>query len=104
MSESGTQKGKFLVIAHYYGKNKQGNNILAYLQQLSQASRKEPTNISYEFYRSCTNSDNFVIIEIYNDETSFSIHRQTEHFKKIAVNKIIPLLEKREILSTTLED
>lgn len=102
MSHIGTRKGKFLVIAHYYGKTSQGNNILTYLHQLSQESRQEPGNVSYEFYRSCTNTDNFVIIEIYKDEKGFFHHRQTVQFKNIVLNKIIPLLERREIISTDL--
>lgn len=102
MTQANHSKSSFLVMAHYYGKKGQGDTIVPLLRQLAEASRMEAANISYDFYRSCDDSDYFVIIERYQNEEGFTAHRETDHFQTIGFGKIIPLLEKREIVSTSL--
>ena len=93
---------RFFVIAHYFGKKGTGETILEYLQKLAAESRKETSNLSYEFFRSVENEDHFVIIESYIDEEVFVVHRDSLHFRELGKSKIIPLLESRKILSTTI--
>ncbi len=56
----------------------------------------EPGCKIYQLSRSKTNSDNFLLYEVYVDEAAFAAHRETTYFKSIVQEQVWPLLEKRE--------
>lgn len=87
----------YQVIARYYPLAGETETVLALLAELAAASRAEPANISYEFFRGVENPDEIVIIESYTDAAGFAAHRDTEHFSRIGVGRIIPLLENRVV-------
>ncbi len=85
----------YQVIARYYPLEGETETVLALLAELAAASRTEPANISYEFFRGVENPGEIVIIESYTDAAGFAAHREAEHFERIGLGRIIPLLANR---------
>jgi len=92
------------VIAHYYAKAGNGDAVAARLAELAVATRTEPKNLSYGYFRSPENPDHFVILEQYSDADGLALHRDAPHFQRIGVGMIIPLLERREVSSYMVEE
>lgn len=88
---------QFQVIARYYPLPGETEAVLALLGELAEASRTEPANRAYDFYRGVANPDEIVILERYDDEDGFAAHRESEHFQRLGVGRIIPLLADRVI-------
>ncbi|WP_028604775.1 putative quinol monooxygenase [Ottowia thiooxydans] len=94
-----TSNSYLQVIAHYFALPGQGDKVCELLAGLAEATRTEPKNLSYEYFRSPTDADHFVILERYSDASGLEAHRQTDHFQKIGFGQIIPLLLRREVSS-----
>ncbi|MFF2276712.1 putative quinol monooxygenase [Agromyces sp. NPDC058126] len=88
---------QFQVIARYFPRPGETEAVLELLGELAAASRTEPANRAYDFYRGVANPDEIVILERYDDEAGFAAHRESEHFQRIGVGRIIPLLADRVI-------
>ena len=93
------ENSQLFVMAHYFSRKGMGDKVNDALRLLAQASRQEPENITYEFFRSTEDGDRFVIIETYRCPEGLELHRQTEHFQRIGVGIINPLLERKEVKS-----
>lgn len=87
------------VIAHYYAKPGNGDRVAALLVELTEATRNEPKNLYYDFFRSPVDPDHIVILEQYTDADGLAVHRETEHFQRLGFGTIIPLLDRREVTS-----
>lgn len=87
------------VIAWYFVRESMGDKVDEALRALADATRQEPENLSYEFFRSTEDSDRFVILETYRSADGLELHRQTEHFQRIGVGVITPLLLRKEVKS-----
>jgi quinol monooxygenase YgiN len=87
------------VIAHYFAKPGNGDAIVKPLTELAAATRQEPKNLDYQFFRSPLEPDHFVILEKYSDAGGLADHRETEHFQRLGFGTIIPLLDRREVES-----
>ncbi|MGC5246242.1 putative quinol monooxygenase [Gordonia sp. DT219] len=86
-----------LVLAHYHPADDQHTTVLALLEQLAAASRDEPGNRGYDYYLSPDGSDEILIVERYGSAADFVAHRESEHFRHLGVQQIIPLLARRWI-------
>lgn len=92
--------GSFLqVIAHYHVKPGLGDQVGALLVELTAATRREPKNLAYAFYRSPQDPDRYVILEQYTDPSGLDEHRASEHFQRLGFGTIIPMLVSREVTS-----
>lgn len=87
------------VIAHYQAKPGLGDQVCELLGQLTDATRQEPANLSYEFFRSPQDPDRFVILEQYTDPAGLDAHRASEHFQRLGFGTIIPMLVSRTVSS-----
>lgn len=87
------------VIAHYQAKPGLGDQVCALLGELTTATRAEPANLSYEFFRSPQDPDRFVILEQYTDAAGLDAHRASEHFQRLGFGTIIPMLVSRAVTS-----
>ncbi len=87
------------VIANYFAQPGNGDALIEPLTELAAATRTEPKNLYYEFFRSPLNPDHFVILEQYSDADGLAEHRDTEHFQRLGFGTIIPLLDRREVSS-----
>ena len=72
------------------------------LEQMGEASRREPGVITYTTHVDPENPCEFFIYEKYHDEAGLEAHQQTEHFQTLVLGEAIPLLESR--IRRTFED
>lgn len=93
------ENSQLFVIAHYFSRQGTGDKVNDVLRLLAEATRNEPENITYTFFRSTEDDDRFVIVETYRCPEGLELHRQTEHFQRIGVGIINPLLERKEVKS-----
>jgi len=66
------------------------------MSELAEATRAEPGCEAYVPCRETEDPRSFAIFERYRDHPAFEKHGQTEHFQRIAVGELFPLLESRE--------
>ncbi|MCQ9385463.1 putative quinol monooxygenase [Brevibacterium moorei] len=91
------QTAHFLALAHYYPAAGNEARVLELLVELTEASRREAGNVSYDFYAPGSNAGEILIVERYVDADAFTVHRESEHFAAIGKAKIIPLLNNRVV-------
>ncbi|AMB57525.1 putative quinol monooxygenase [Microterricola viridarii] len=85
----------FQVIARHQPKEGQLETVLELLAELTAATRTEPGCLSFEYFRNVENPDEIVIVECFVDAAGFAAHREAEHFTRIGVEQIAPLLQAR---------
>ncbi len=66
------------------------------LPELAEKTRNEEGNLSYTIYQSENDPRELILHEQYVDAAAAETHRQSEHYKGIVLNEIIPHLEVRE--------
>lgn len=66
------------------------------IPQLAEASRAEPGCVHYIPHRDPEDPRVFLFYEQYRDKAAFEEHGQTEHFQRLAVGQLFPLMEARE--------
>lgn len=93
----------FNVVAHYGTKPGATDQVLELLEAIADATRKEPGNISYDFYRGVQDPTQLVILESYHDADDFDRHRESQHFLELGATKIIPQLASRQVSTYTSE-
>jgi quinol monooxygenase YgiN len=83
---------------------KPGNlpEVLVLLKEAAQKSREEEGNLFYKLHRSINDPNTIILFEGYANEAAAAQHRNSPHFQDTVVQKIIPLLENREVIPTTL--
>ena len=75
------------------GNEEQAAQVMA---ELAASSLEEPGCEAYVPCREAEDPRSFAIFERYRDQAAFEEHGQTEHFQRIAVGELWPLLESRE--------
>jgi (4S)-4-hydroxy-5-phosphonooxypentane-2,3-dione isomerase len=85
------------VIAHYQAKPGEGDAVAAALREVAIQSREEPGCLLYTVHRARDDNDAFVLFEQYLDEADLDAHRETPHFQRIVVDRVIPLLASRDV-------
>ena len=86
----------FVLVVHMTVKEGSEDEAIATMQELAEATRKEP---GCEHYIPCRDRDNpraFIIYEQYVDEAALEAHSSSEHFKRLAAGTLHGLLESRE--------
>lgn len=86
------------VIARWTVDSKNANKVFELAQELVAKSQQEPGNLAYDLYVKKDSPNEVLIFENYKTMEDFEFHKTTEHFQKIAVEQIIPLVESRELL------
>ena len=87
----------FVVLARYRTTAEHAAEVAALLLPLSEASRAEPGNLSYEVLVNVEDPYSFAIVEHYADRAAFDAHVASEHYNGIAVERIRPLLTDRQV-------
>ena len=85
------------VIARYTLASGNEDEVLALLPQLAEASRAEPGNVAFEIHRSVEDPREVILLERYASREAFAAHRETAHFKRLVLETIVPLLERRVV-------
>lgn len=88
------------VFARWKVKPGQLETVLPLIHSLVAESRKEPGNIEYTVCEALTDPYSFHLFERYTDMAAIEAHKASAHFQQIALAKIVPLLEEREVFIT----
>jgi quinol monooxygenase YgiN len=87
----------YVVTAKWTAKEGEEEKVLAAIKKLIELSRAEPGNSYYQASRDPDDPRVFFFFEIYDDETGYKAHGESEHFKEHGFGEAIPLLESREL-------
>jgi quinol monooxygenase YgiN len=88
---------KKTIIVKWRIKESQTPRILNRLAELAQRTRSEKGNVSYEIYQSETDPNELILHECSVDGDAAEAHRNSEHYRTIVVDEILPHLEVREV-------
>jgi quinol monooxygenase YgiN len=92
------------VIARYTVSEGQQEAVFAVLPKLAEASRTEPGCVSYEIYRQLDDDRQIVLLERYASRDALAAHRETPHFKDLALGQIVPRLDRRVVEIYDVQD
>jgi quinol monooxygenase YgiN len=85
----------YVLVARMTTREGEQDRAAELIPQLVEATRGEPGNLQYVAHRDAENPRAFMIYEVYRDKAAFEEHGQTEHFQRLAVGEIFPLMEER---------
>ncbi|PJR04092.1 putative quinol monooxygenase [Avrilella dinanensis] len=85
---------------------KQGNldAVVSLLKEAVAKSSAEEGNLKYEVYQGNDNENILMLFEEYKNQEALEFHRNSAHFQDVVVGKIVPLLENREVIISSLLD
>lgn len=89
------------VFATWKVKEGEIDKVLDLLKTVREESIKEAGNIFYKIHQSNSESNTLILFEGYTSEAAVEAHRNAAHFQDLVIGKIIPLLEKREVVLAT---
>lgn len=83
-------------------KVKAGNmqEVLKLLKEVRSNTVQEKGNLFYRVHQTFADANTLILFEGYADEVAQKEHVNADHFKKLVVEKIIFLLEEREVILT----
>lgn len=97
MSSEPTANPKpYVMVARWRPRSGETAQIEAILRELGAAIRREPGNLQFTVHRGRDDADDFLLYEVYTSEQAFREHQQTEHFKRLVLERAVPLLSVRE--------
>lgn len=86
----------FVCTARWVAREGQADTVRELLRELIAASRAEPGNLSYQVSEARDEPATFRLFEVYADEEAFRAHADSEHFRRLVLERAVPLLEDRE--------
>ncbi len=87
-----------VLLAQYQAKKGKGFEIVELLREMAPLVKAhEPGCWLYQISIEQENPDSILIYEHYEDQAAIDAHRETAHFKEIIIEKIVPLIAKREV-------
>lgn len=86
----------FVLVVRMKTKEGQEDRALEVMRELAEASRQEPGCEAYVPCRDPEEPGSFLFYEQYRDQAAFEEHGASEHFQRLAVGELFPLMESRE--------
>jgi quinol monooxygenase YgiN len=86
-----------VVIAHWQISDGALGEVLAHVDELKPLSMAEPGCLGYEVFQSVDDATAVLLIERYRDDTALNEHRSAEHYQRLVVEAILPLLTDRQV-------
>ena len=83
------------VVARYLVTAGHESTVARLLHENEIASRTEPGCLEFTVYHAIDDPRSFLLYERYTGEDAFQAHRQTQHFKSIIEEQVVPLLDER---------
>ncbi|WP_030722254.1 putative quinol monooxygenase [Streptomyces sp. NRRL F-2580] len=77
------------------------STVAAALEHLAADSRAEAGCLGYEAYDGLDGET--ILVERYADHAALDAHRASDPFRRLAVERIVPLLAHREVVVATVE-
>lgn len=90
-------KKPIYVFARWQVKKGRLEDVLTTLSEVSRETRREAGNLFYKAHQSLSDTHTIILFEGYADETALEEHRNSTHYQKLVIGKIIPDLENREV-------
>ncbi|MFD3492623.1 putative quinol monooxygenase [Streptomyces sp. NPDC058690] len=95
--------GQVVVVARWNPGPGSRDIVRAELANLVTASRREPGCLGYQvFHPDGAMDGDIVLIERYADREAHDAHRDSPHFQRHALKRIVPLLRDRQVVVTTV--
>ncbi|MBV8637975.1 MAG: antibiotic biosynthesis monooxygenase [Candidatus Eremiobacteraeota bacterium] len=96
---SGYRNGEGMLInsIHFTFDEKDAVIVENVLRELRDASRKEPGVLQYDVGRSTENPNVFAFWEVYRDKDALDAHFASEHFQRLFVDTVKPLVQQRDV-------
>ena len=91
----------YVMVARWRPREGATKQIETILQELAAAIRQEPGNLHFTALRGRDDENEILLYEVYASEEAFREHQQTEHFKKLVLERAVPLLAVRERHAST---
>ncbi|KPV42226.1 putative quinol monooxygenase [Alicyclobacillus ferrooxydans] len=85
-----------VLTAKYQCKAGTADQVESLLREMMSLVQQEQGCIHYLVNRSEDDPDSFLLFEQYEDEAALAKHSETPYFKRIVLDSIVPLLERRE--------
>jgi quinol monooxygenase YgiN len=89
------------VFAKWRVKEGQLDTVLNLIADVTRESVKEEGNLLYKAHQSNADANLILLYEGYKNEQAVEVHRNSDHFQKLVIGKIVPLLAEREVILTT---
>lgn len=84
----------FVVVARYATAER--DRVVELLGPMAEASRREPGCLRYTVHTGIEDGV-VVIVEEYDSEADFTAHCESEHFARIVLGEVVPLLSDRQV-------
>ncbi|WP_369205507.1 putative quinol monooxygenase [Streptomyces sp. PU-14G] len=88
----------FVVVARYRVLPGHEQEVLALLDRMAAASRQEPGNRLYRVHQGTEDPRTVVLYEEYGTEADFAAHCASDHFARLVLESVVPLLESRDVV------
>lgn len=82
---------------HFTFDSKDADIVEGLLRELRDASRKENGVLQYDVGRSPENPNAFAFWEVYKDKDALDAHLTSEHFQRLFLNTVRPLVQQRDV-------
>ncbi|OOQ56783.1 putative quinol monooxygenase [Mucilaginibacter pedocola] len=92
---------RIYVFAKWQVKDGQADKVIFLLKRVAQKSWEEEGNLCYKINRCSTDDNTIILFEGYSNEASQKRHQESPYFRQLVLGRILPLLEKREVIMTT---
>jgi quinol monooxygenase YgiN len=92
----------YVIVARWRPRDGERDKIGAILREFVSEVRKEPGNLQFVAHRSYDDPYGFLLYEQYERGQAFRDHQQTPHFKRLVLERAVPLLARRERQAFTI--
>ena len=89
--------GEVTVVARWQLKDGALGEVLSILAQLRPMSLAEPGCLGYEVYQGVGAACNLLLLERYQNEAALDAHKQSQHYRTLVVERVLPLLAERQV-------
>jgi quinol monooxygenase YgiN len=86
----------YTVIAKWTARAGEEERVLDFIRELAPPSREEAGCLVYRVNRDAEDPRVFLLYEEYADAAAYRAHGESDHFRRLALEGAIPLLEGRE--------
>lgn len=91
-------KKEIYVYARWQVKEGELPTVLNMMKEVAEQSSQEDGNLFYKLHQSQSDRNTLILFEGYKNSEAIEIHRNSEYFKKLVLEQIVPLLENREVI------
>jgi len=92
------------VFAQWWVQENKLEQVMQLLAEAIKQTRQEPGNLFFTVHQSNADPDTIMLYEGYINQAAVDEHKNSTHYQTLVAGQIIPLLENREVIVTSLLD